>query len=39
LDLKPLKIKNTLLKNENKICFPGKEKEGIEKLSKKNGFI
>jgi hypothetical protein len=35
LDLGPLKIKNTLLKNENRICFPGKEKEGIEKLSKK----
>jgi hypothetical protein len=35
LDLGPLKIKNALLKNENKICFPGKEKEGIEKLSKK----
>jgi hypothetical protein len=35
LNLGPLKIKNTLLKNENRICFPGKEKEGIEKLSKK----
>jgi hypothetical protein len=35
LDLGPLKIKNTLLKNENRMCFPGKEKEGIEKLSKK----
>jgi hypothetical protein len=35
LDLGPLKIKNVLLKNENRICFPGKEKEGIEKLSKK----
>jgi hypothetical protein len=32
LDLGPLKIKNTLLKDENIICFPGKEKEGIEKL-------
>jgi hypothetical protein len=35
LNLWPLKIKNTLLKNENRICFPGKEKEGTEKLSKK----
>jgi hypothetical protein len=35
LDLHPLKIKNAVLKNENRICFPGKEKEGIEKLSKK----
>jgi hypothetical protein len=35
LDLGPLKIKNALLKNENRICFPGKEKEGIEKLSKR----
>jgi hypothetical protein len=35
LDLKPLKIKNALLKNENRICFPGKEKEGIKKLSRK----
>jgi hypothetical protein len=33
LDLGPLKIKNTLLKNENRICFLGKEKEGIEKFS------
>jgi hypothetical protein len=35
LDLRPLQIKHPLLKNENRICFPGKEKEGIEKLSKK----
>jgi hypothetical protein len=35
LDLGPLKIKNVLLKNENRICFPTKEKEGIEKLSVK----
>jgi hypothetical protein len=35
LDLSPLKIKNTLLKHENRICFLGKEKEGVEKLSKK----
>jgi hypothetical protein len=35
LDLGPLKIENALLKNENRICFPGKEKEGVEKLSKK----
>jgi hypothetical protein len=35
LDLDPLKIKNVLLENENMICFPGKEKEGIEKSSKK----
>jgi hypothetical protein len=35
LDLTPLKIKNALLKNENRICFPGKEKEGIEKSSKR----
>jgi hypothetical protein len=34
LDLSPLQIKHALLKNENRICFPGKEKEGIEKLSK-----
>jgi hypothetical protein len=24
-----------LLENKNRICFPGKEKEGIEKLSMK----
>jgi hypothetical protein len=30
LDLGPLKIKAILLKNENRFCFPGKEKEGIE---------
>jgi hypothetical protein len=35
LDLGSLKIKNYLLKNENRICLPGKEKEGVEKLSKK----
>jgi hypothetical protein len=35
MDLGLLKIKNVLLKSENRICFPGKEKEGIEKLSKK----
>jgi hypothetical protein len=27
LDLGTLKIKNALLKNENRICLPGKEKE------------
>jgi hypothetical protein len=45
LDLGLLKIKNTLLKNENRICFPGKGKEGIrnretiKENSTRNGFI
>jgi hypothetical protein len=38
LDLCSLEIKNYLLKNENRICFLGKEQEGIEKLSKKIQF-
>jgi hypothetical protein len=39
LDLRPLKIKNTLLKNENRICFPGKKKKTVKENSTGNGFI
>jgi hypothetical protein len=35
LNLGSLPIKKYLVKNENRLCFTGKEKEGIEKLSKK----
>jgi hypothetical protein len=35
LELGSLPIKKYLVKNENRLCFKGKEKEGIQKLSKK----
>jgi hypothetical protein len=34
LDLGSLPIKKYLVKNENRLCFTGKEKEGIQKLTK-----
>jgi hypothetical protein len=33
LDLGSLPIKKYLVKNENRLCFTGKEKEGIQKFS------
>jgi hypothetical protein len=38
LELGSLPIKKYLVKNENRLCFTGKEKEGIQKLSKKIQF-
>jgi hypothetical protein len=38
LELDSLLIKKYLVKNENGLCFTGKEKEGIQKLSKKIQF-
>jgi hypothetical protein len=38
LELSSLPIKKYLVKNENKLCFKGKEKEGIQKPSKKIQF-
>jgi hypothetical protein len=38
LKLGSIPIKQYLVKNENRLCFKGKEKEGIEKLSKKIQF-
>jgi hypothetical protein len=38
LELGSLPIKKYLVKNENRLCFTGKEKEGIQKLFKKIQF-